>query len=158
MKTAFLPVAIAACALAGCATGTEGERMTVNEKVCIRSLDQVARYLGGGDELGPGEELGGVRSTALEFKEIAATWTPGDPPLDVRLWVDDAQLVHRIQNNCDSPETSLLVSLGGRYKLVDITLRPVPNPRPARRGRVEIIELPPGEADEAAEDELEKDE
>ncbi len=150
---------LAACSLAGCSTGTEGDRLTVQEKICIRSLEQLAQHLGGaaatGDGFGEGlgDQRGGVRDTALAFKEIAVGWAPGDPPLDVRLWVDDARLVHRIQNNCDSPETSVLVNIGGRLRLVDITLRPVPNPRPARRGRVEIIDLPPAEADEAEEEE-----
>lgn len=147
MKTALILAGLAVCSLVACSTGTEGDRLTVQDKICIRSLERVAQYLHGDGE------PGGVRSTALAFKEIAATWTPGDPPLDVRLWVDDARLVHRVQNNCHSPESSVLVNLGGRLRLVDITLRPVPNPRPARKGRVVIIDLPPAGDDEDEEEE-----
>ncbi len=137
--------AIAALALAGCSAGTGEGRMTVEERVCARSLERLA------ERLGPDDELGGVRSITFQFKEIAATWTPGDPPLDVRQWVDDARLIHRIQNNCHSPETSVLVNIGGRLRLVDITVRPVPNPRPARRGRVDILDLPPADAEDTEE-------
>ena len=116
--------------------------MTVEEKICIRSLEQLAVYLSSADR------RGGERAPNSVFYDVAATWAIGDPPIDVRLLVDDARLVHRIQNNCGSPETSVLVAIGGRNKLVDITLRPVPNPRPARKGKVTIIDLPPAEADE----------
>ena len=142
MKKALTITVLAVFALAACATGTEGDRLTVNEKICIRSLEQLSDYLGGREELVEDE------ATAFEFFQVAAAWAQGDRPIDVRQWVDDAQLIHRIVNNCGSPETSVLVPIGGRTRLVDITVRPAAEPRPARRGRVDILDLPPGEADE----------
>ena len=111
--------------------------MTVEEKICIRSLEQLAQILSP-----PGRTRGTLDPTS-ELIAVAASWAPGDPPIDVRLWVDDPRLVSRIVLNCGSPETSVLLAVGGRTRLVDITVRPVPYPRPARKGKVTVIDLPP---------------
>ena len=149
MKTAAIPVALIACLIAGCTTGTDTDRLTVNEKTCIRALEELSNSLGT-----PRRRLSeeSPEIPTFEFYEIAAQWSPGDRPIDVRRWVDDARLIQRIMYNCGSPETSVLVPIGGRTKIVDITVRPVPYERPARRGDVEITELPVSEPDEAVEE------
>ena len=113
--------------------------MTVHEKICTRSLEQLSQILS------PPDRTRGTLDRTGEFIAVAASWAPGDPPIDVRQWVDDPRLVSRIVLNCGSPETSVFVALGGRTKLVDITLRPVPYPRPARKGEATVIDLPPPE-------------
>ena len=126
--------------------------MTVDEKICIRSLEQLAQVLS------PPDRTRGTLDPTSELIAVAASWAPGDPPIDVRLWVDDPRLVSRIVLNCGSPETSVLLAVGGRTRLVDITVRPVSYPRPARKGKVTIIELPPlGTGDEEDEEDEEKE-
>ena len=138
----YLP-ALAALALAGC-TASDGTRMSYEDRRCARATAVMARMLA------PDDQAGGAGAEALEFRALAASWTQGDRPIDVRQWVDDAQLVSRITNYCGSPEVTVIVNTGGRLKLVDVTLRPVPYERPARRGRVTTeIEFPP-EEDEAS--------
>ncbi len=146
LRTLFCSIVPAVLALAACSTGTQAGRMTVDEKICIRSLEQLSQILS------PPERTRGTLDPTGEFIAVAASWAPGDPPIDVRQWVDAPRLVSRIVLNCGSPETSVLLAVGGQTKLVDITLRPVPYPRPARKGRVTIIELPPRETGDEEKD------
>ena len=93
------------------------------------------------------ERLGGVLAddeNRAEFMAEAVGWQPGDRPIDVRRWVDDARLRQRIEFYCGSPETSLLVTIGGGYRLVDVTLSPLASER--NRGEpIVIIEDVPDE-------------
>ena len=85
--------------------------MTVDEKICIRSLGQLSQILS------PPDRTRGTLDPTGEFFAVAASWAPGDPPIDIRQWVNDPRLVSRIILNCGSPETSVLLAVGGPHKV-----------------------------------------
>ena len=125
MKT--LTTLLLAVLLAACSTIVPEDRMTLDERQCAQYMRQLTRLLD---------------TDRQDFVAIASTWTMGDPPIDARQWLDGkTQLRWRIENNCLSPETSVFVNIGGRNKIVDITLRPVPYERPARKGVVTIEDV-----------------
>ncbi|MCY3814793.1 MAG: hypothetical protein OXG59_00700 [Gammaproteobacteria bacterium] len=105
--------------------------LSAREADCARYTERLGRVLADDEN-------------RAEFMAEAVGWEPGDRPLDVRRWVDDARLRQRIEFYCESPELSLLVSIGGGYRLVDVTLSPLASER--NRGEpVVIIEDVPDE-------------
>ena len=105
--------------------------LSAREADCARYTERLGRVLADDEN-------------RAEFMAEAVGWDPGDRPLDVRRWVDDARLRQRIEFYCESPELSLLVTIGGGYRLVDVTLSPLASER--NRGEpVVIIEDVPDE-------------
>jgi len=105
--------------------------LSAREADCARYTERLGRVLADDEN-------------RAEFMAEAVGWEPGDRPLDVRRWVDDARLRQRIEFYCESPELSLLVSIGGGYRLVDVTLSPLASER--NRGEpIVIIEDVPDE-------------
>ena len=106
-------------------------KLSAREADCARYSERLGRVLADDEN-------------RAEFMSEAVGWETGDRPIDVRRWVDDARLRQRIEFYCESSETSLLLSIGGGYRLVDVTLSPLASER--NRGEpVVIIEDVPDE-------------
>ena len=73
--------------------------LSAREADCARYTERLGRVLADDEN-------------RAEFMAEAVGWDPGDRPLDVRRWVDDARLRQRIEFYCESPELSLLVTMG----------------------------------------------
>lgn len=136
----------AALGVAGTAAAQEEE---VDWKKCSRAMEEVGKELSRGVQDEEDQQYFDAVAAGFNFMT--------DDPVDVRQWFtgtgkQSAEYhAQQLKLHCNNPEgeADVQVKVGGKVRLLLVTLRPRLSGEPPKEGKVELIEVPPKKAEDS---------